>query len=98
MKQHMVFKGEVVAILLGQHITKNHLGNQPVLNISIDNQVTIKSLRNNCTQLAQHLIHEIKLVISWLANEETKRRQHLKTLTYNLEVVWDQPAMKPPTN
>jgi hypothetical protein len=73
LKQHTVFEGELVAIILGIHLAKDHLVNCAELNLSIDNQATIKSLKNNCAQPIQHLIDKIKTSIDQLLKEETRR-------------------------
>jgi len=58
--RHMVFKGELVAIILGLHLSCNVIGIREHINLNIDNQVTIKTMSNNCLQSAQYLIDEIK--------------------------------------
>ena len=43
---------------------------QECINLSIDNQATIKTMDNNCPQLAQYLIDKIKNDINRLHEEE----------------------------
>jgi hypothetical protein len=62
-KQHTVFKGELVAILLSLRLTKQHIYAQPAININIDNQATIIAISNNQPHPAQHIIEEIRLTV-----------------------------------
>ena len=62
-KQHTVFEGKLVAILLGLHLARRHIETHPSFSISVDNQVAIKSISNNRAQLAQYIIDEVKLAI-----------------------------------
>jgi len=63
---HMVFKGELVGILLGIHLASKHQGTQASVNFSINNQATIKAMQNNARQPAQYLIDEIHQTTSIL--------------------------------
>src|SRR5258706_15428705 len=70
----MVFKGELVAIILGLHLSCNVLGVCNCINLSIDNQVMLKMMNNNCPQSAQYLIDKIKCRISKIHEEEKEKR------------------------
>ena len=50
------------------------------INLSIDNQATIKTLHSNRPQPAQYLIDEIRSDISRLHDEESEKRIHLNTI------------------
>ena len=50
--RHMVFKGELVAIILGLHLSCHVIGICDCINLNIDNQATIKTLDNNQPQSA----------------------------------------------
>ena len=78
--KHMVFKGELVAIILGLHLSRYILGTWERINLSIDNQVTIKTMDNNCPQLAQYLIDKIKDDIDRLHREEKAKRIRQNTM------------------
>ena len=73
-KRHNVLEGELVAIILGLHLARNIVGVHIRINISINNQATIKTMRNNRPQSAQYLIDEIKQNIAKLHEEEMLRR------------------------
>jgi len=72
--QHTVFEGELVAIILGLHLSRNVLGIRDRINLSIDNQATIKTMANNRPQSAQYLIDKIKQGISRLHEAEKAKR------------------------
>lgn len=72
--KHMVFEGELVAIILGLHLTRNILGTRELINLSIDNQVTIKTMNTNQPQPAQYLIDKIKHVMNKIHKEEIQKR------------------------
>ena len=75
--QHTVFEGELVAIILGLHLTRTINGTHEHINLNIDNQATIKTMHSNDPQSAQYLIDKIKNDITRLHNEETTRRERL---------------------
>jgi ribonuclease HI len=76
-KQHTVFEGELLAILLGPHLAKQHVYAQPAININIDNQATIIALNNNRPQPVQHILEEIKLAVKQICTDAHKKRsQH----------------------
>ena len=68
-RQHTVFEGELVALILGLHLAKEHIKTYPDINISINNQAAIKSIGNNRAQPAQYIIDEIKSMIRELVEE-----------------------------
>ena len=72
--KHTVFEGELVAIILGLHLSWQVLGTQEHINLNIDNQATIKMMSNNCLQPAQYLIDKIKCDIHKLHREEKAKR------------------------
>src|SRR5258706_2347344 len=72
--RHMVFEGELVAIILGLHLSRNIIGIRECINLNIDNQATIKTMSNNRPQSAQYLIDEIKQDIGKIHNEEKAKR------------------------
>ena len=45
--RHTVFEGELVAIILGLHLSCHVIGVRDRINLNIDNQATIKTLDNN---------------------------------------------------
>ena len=75
--QHTVFEGELVAIILGLHLARKIEGVRDNINLNIDNQATIKTMRTNRPQPAQYLIDEIKRISTKLHIEETARRRQL---------------------
>jgi len=72
--EHTVFEGELVAIILGLHLSRNVIGIRNRINLSIDNQATIKTMANNRPQPAQYLIDKIKCNISRLHKQEKAKR------------------------
>ncbi len=72
--RHTVFKGELVTIILGLHLSCNIVSIHDHINLNIDNQATIKTMGNNHLQLAQYLIDEIKHNISKIHKEEKVKR------------------------
>ena len=56
--RHTVFKGELMAIILGLHLNRNIIGLIESINLSIDNQAMIKMMHKNRLQPAQYLINE----------------------------------------
>src|SRR5258706_5156693 len=72
--EHTVFEGELVAIILGLHLSCNVLGTRSRINLSIDNQAILKTMNNNCPQSAQYLIDKIKRRISKIHKEEKEKR------------------------
>ena len=75
--QHTVFEGELVAIILGLHLTHTINGTCEHINLNINNQATIKMMHSNNPQSAQYLINKIKNDIIRLHNKETTRREWL---------------------
>ncbi len=63
-----------MAIILGLHLSCNVLGVCNCINLSIDNQVMLKMMNNNCPQSAQYLIDKIKCRISKIHEEEKEKR------------------------
>ena len=57
--RHTVFEGELIGILLGVHLVTKHHIPQAKVNLSIDNQATIRAMQNNARQPAQYLIDKI---------------------------------------
>lgn len=78
--KHTVFEGELVAIILGLHLTRYTLGISESINLSIDNQATIETMSTNQPQPAQYLIDEIKRDMYKVHEEETRKRIRLKAL------------------
>jgi len=78
--QHTIFEGELVAIILGLHLSRTIND----IRESIDNWATIKTMQSNQPQPAQYLIDKIKCDISKLHEETTRSRRQ------NAE---DQPKM-----
>ena len=72
--RHTVFEGELVAIILGLHLNRNIIGLIESINLSIDNQATIKTMHKNRPQPAQYLIDEIKQIMKSIHEEETRKR------------------------
>ena len=72
--RHTVFEGELVAIILGLHLSRYVIGIRDRININIDNQATIKTMSNNRPQSAQYLIDRIKRDISRIHEEEKAKR------------------------
>ena len=72
--KHTVFEGELVAILLGLHLSRSAIGIRDRINLSIDNQATLKTMNNNRSQSAQYLIDEIKRKIRKIHEEEKEKR------------------------
>ena len=70
----MVFKGELVAIILGLHLSHYAIGTCDHINLNIDNQVTIKMMDNNHPQSAQYLIDTIKHDINRIHDKEKAKR------------------------
>jgi len=58
-REHTVFEGELVGIILGTHLATKHPILRTSINYSIDNQATRRSMQNNSRQPAQYLIDEI---------------------------------------
>ena len=75
--EHTVFEGELVGIILGLHLARSINGTRTRINLSIDNQATIKTLNNNDPQPSQYLIEEIKKDIDALHSKEMARREQL---------------------
>jgi ribonuclease HI len=75
--QHTVFEGELAAIILGLHLARSINGARNSINLNIDNQATIRTMRTNHSQPAQYLIDEIKRDITRLHDEENARRRRL---------------------
>jgi ribonuclease HI len=73
--EHTVFEGELVAIILGLHLAHSITGTRTCINLSIDNQATIKMLDKNNPQPAQYLIDKIKSDVNNLHSEELRRRE-----------------------
>jgi ribonuclease HI len=89
--QHMVFKGELVAIILGMHLAHNIVETCPKITFNIDNQVMIKTLLNNHLQPAQYLINKIKHNIATLHHNEITRQQAYNINNYpkmEITFVW----------
>ena len=72
--KHTVFEGELVAIILGLHLNRNIIGTIDQINLSIDNQATIKTMHTNQLQPAQYLIDEIKRIMIKIHEEEIRKR------------------------
>ena len=53
-------------VLLGLHLAREQIETHPNINISINNQVAIRSIGNNHAQPAQYIIDEVKLAIGEL--------------------------------
>ena len=70
----MVFEGELVAIILGLHLSCYTIGIHNHISLNIDNQVTIKTMANNCLQSAQYLIDKIKCDITKIHKEDKAKR------------------------
>ena len=75
--EHTVFKGELIGIILGCHLTHSINGTCNRIDFSIDNQAMIKTLDRNNPQPAQYLINKIKHNINRLHMEELARREWL---------------------
>ena len=78
--RHTVFEGELVAIILGLHLSRYVIGIRDRINLNIDNQVTIKTMGNNRPQPAQYLIDKIKRDISKIHEEEKAKRIRQNTV------------------
>src|SRR5258706_2909869 len=72
--RNTVLKGELVAIILGLHLSHNIMGSCDRINLNINNQATIKTMGKNCMQSAQFLIDRIKCDIGKIHEEEKVKR------------------------
>lgn len=75
-RQRTVYEGELVAILMGLHLARDHMEEFPEVGICTDNQVTIKSLRNAHPQPAQYIIEEIRLLAEQLFRTGQEEQRH----------------------
>lgn len=73
-RQHTVFEGELVAILMGLHLARDWLDKYPAIDICTDNQATIKSIGNSHSQPVQYIIEEIRFTIKQLFSTEQVER------------------------
>ena len=89
-KQHTVFEGELVAILLGLHLAREHIETHPNISISIDNQAAIKSLSNNKPQPAQYIIDKVKTTIRELikAGHNRNRNNRFINTPISITLMW----------
>ena len=89
-KQHTVFEGELVAILLGLHLARRHIETHPSFSISVDNQAAIKSISNNRAQPAQYIIDEVKLAIRELiaTGQEGNRNNRFINTAVSITLTW----------
>ena len=89
-KQHTVFEGELVAILLGLHLARRHIETHPSFSISVDNQAAIKSISNNQAQPAQYIIDKVKLAIRELivTGQEGNRNNRFINTAISVMLTW----------
>jgi len=86
--QHMVFEGELTAIILGIHLARKFKGRRQKITLNIDNQATILTMKYSRPQAAQHLIEEIKRYIKLLRIEEAIRASNDNRTNLEVEFKW----------